>query len=82
MHALYSVHVGLADWSAFLEQVLPTICKVMTETGNGAHEGHYMGDMGLIFTPVLVKCFLGPLKNLYSGLDYGLTAFSCNLVSD
>ena len=49
---------GLADWSAYLELVLLTMSS--HDWDNGAHGGHQMGGMSLIFTPVLVTHLLGP----------------------
>ena len=39
---------GLADWSAFLELVLPSMWS--HDWDSGAHGGHQMGGMGLIYT--------------------------------
>ena len=58
-HACTVALIGKADWSsdwsAFLQLVLPTACKVTTE--NGTH-GRHVGGMVLIFTPVLVRRLL------------------------
>ena len=60
IHYLCTVALtGLADWSAFLELVLLTMWSHKWD--DGAYGGHYMEGMGLIFTPVLVRCLLGPL---------------------
>ena len=50
----------LADWSAFLEQVLLTLES--HNSGNRTIGGHYMEGMGLKFTPVIVRCLLSPLS--------------------
>ena len=54
IHYPDTVALDLADFSAFLEQVLPIIYGQSLD--NGAHGGHYMGGIGLIFTRMLVRC--------------------------
>ena len=39
---------GLVDWSAFLEQLLPTL--YIHDWDNGTHGGRYMEGMGVKFT--------------------------------
>ena len=63
---------GLTDWSAFLKTVLLTIWSHIWD--NGAHQGHHMGGMGLIFTPVLVTRLLG-----HPGLSGLMTSTSWNM---
>ena len=49
VHYTYTVLLpGLVDWSAFLEQVLPTL--YIQDWDNGIHGGYYMEGMGLKFT--------------------------------
>ena len=59
-HASVNLDVSctVADWSAFLELVLSTMLSHNSD--NGAHRGHYIGGMGLIFNPALVRRLLGP----------------------
>ena len=45
---------GLADWSVFLEWV--KLIMLSHDLDNGAHGGHQMGGVGLLSTPVLVRC--------------------------
>ena len=40
---------GFVDWSAFLEQLLPTL--LIHDWDNGTHGGRYMEGMGMKFTP-------------------------------
>ena len=52
---------GLVDWSALLEQVLPTL--QIHNRDNGTHGGHYMEGMGqLKFTPVIGRYLLRHLS--------------------
>ena len=47
MHYPFTVALpGLADWSVY---------------DSGPHRGHYIGDIGLKLTPVVVRYHLGPL---------------------
>ena len=69
---------GLADRSAFLELVLPTMWSHIWD--NGAHGEHQIGGIGLMFTTVLVTRLLGHpgLSGLTStSWKYGTSKWSC-----
>ena len=57
---IHSSIAGLADWSTFLERVLPTMW--IHNWNSGTHGGYYMEGMGLKLTSVVVRHLLSPLS--------------------